>query len=157
MRRYAWNVSEAIKWQQRPGYLSGSSCMCSVQQINRTGGRGALSPQLPTSNPNPSSCYSLCLSLVPLESHPAPAPSQPFTMSTPPSEPPAESMLSGPSPEPSCLALWVPHQSDLWGHLICLLPGRHPVPSIMQLLIKFFIQQDWVYVLDPVIGSQSQD
>lgn len=62
---YACNVSEAIKWQRHPGYLFEVSCMCSVQQTNRTGGRGALSPQLPTSNPNPSSCYSFCLNLVP--------------------------------------------------------------------------------------------
>lgn len=50
---YACNVSEAIKWQRHPGYLFEESCMCSVQQTSRTGGRGALSPHLPTSNPQP--------------------------------------------------------------------------------------------------------
>lgn len=103
---YACNVSEAIKWQPHPGYLLEESCMCSVQQTNRTVGRVhyPLNSQLQT--PNPSSCYSFCLSLVPSgKSSLAQLPHSSLHMPTSSFKAHCEKQLSGPSLEPYCLAL----------------------------------------------------
>lgn len=95
---YAWNVSEAVKWQRHPGYLFENSCMCSVQQLNRTGGRGALSPQLPTSTPQPKQLLLFLPQFGSIGKSSCPSsPTAIYTCPPPPSKPTAKSMLSGPS------------------------------------------------------------
>lgn len=143
-----------IKWQRHPGYLLENSCMCSVQQINRTGGRGALSPQLATSNPQPKqlllflpqfdSIWKVILSQLP-HSH--------LHTSTPPPKPTAKSMRNGPSLGALLSGSLGP--APVICEVIC---SPSSLGSIMQLLIKFFIQQNLSICARPCHQvSESQD